>query len=82
MQNKQHIPYQKIYVFHKKAAEILHVDLGRLKEVCDVLMCRLIMPGIQAEGWAENWRELLAGLNAHVVAELICKGRAEGPARV
>ena len=71
--NRKHIPDQRTYAFHQKAAEILRGSPTRLREVNEVLLNWKAMSGTQAEGWAENWQELIDGLSAAEVAELICK---------
>lgn len=73
MTDRPHIPDQRTFAFHQKAAEILRASPDRLNEVNDVLRHWLTKSGTQAEGWAEKWNELIAGLSAHEVAELICK---------
>lgn len=73
MVSSKHIPDQRTFAFHQKAAEILRASPERLNEINDVVLHWLTMFGTQAEGWAEKWQELIDGLSATEVAELICK---------
>jgi hypothetical protein len=72
-----HIPDQRTYAFHKKAAEILRIQPERLAEVNEVLAHWLTMTGTQAEGWAEKWKELIEGLSVPAIADLICEESEE-----
>lgn len=70
---KNHVPDQRTFAFHKKAAEILLSQPERLAEANEVLANWLKMSGTQAAGWAEKWTQLTDGLSIKEIADLICR---------
>jgi len=73
MSEYKHIPDQRTYAFHQKAAEILRKHPERLKDVHDVLAHWRTLAGTQAEAWAEKWQQLIEHLEVEDIAEFICK---------
>lgn len=66
-----HIPDQRSYAFHLKAAELLLEKPERINEVYAVLNNWLCFEGTQSHGWANEWLKLIQGMPVPEIAKLI-----------
>lgn len=70
-QNTPHIPDLRTYAYHQKAAEILKAQPERLDEVYNALHHWQTLDDEQLLYWVEQWLNLLDGLDAVQISELI-----------
>lgn len=68
-----HIPDQRTYAFHQKAAEILLANPERIDEIYKILNHWSSMEGTQAQSWAIKWLDTIRGLPVEKVAALIVR---------
>lgn len=66
-----HIPDLRTYAYHQRASEILLKHPERLAEVHKILDHWAALDGTQAQDWAQVWKNLIEGLSAEQVAQLI-----------
>lgn len=66
-----HIPDLRTYAYHQRAAEILLESPERLNDIYVILNHWAEMEGTDAHVWAIKWIELINGMDATQVAELI-----------